>query len=188
MSAGKARRPGSGEAVYRTAPYTGKRNRAGRLVGRDRILALVRLRRFSSAVLPSPTQANLRTSVSVFKAWRNLSVRCGVVETKPEGKPLPPADGSPLRPENMPGGTCTSLIVQMSSGRLFLDGLLASIARLRFTGTASVTPVFWTRPETGHFSPENPALPKGSGSGLPGDQSRCGLKGDLVSQLFQPLH
>jgi hypothetical protein len=37
-------------------------------------------------------------------------------------------------------------------------------------------------------SPENPALPKGSGSGLPGDQSRCGLKGDLVSQLFQPLH
>jgi hypothetical protein len=28
----------------------------------------------------------------------------------------------------------------MSSGRLFLDGLLASIARLRFTGTVSITP------------------------------------------------
>jgi hypothetical protein len=26
----------------------------------------------------------------------------------------------------------------MSSGRLFLDGLLASIARLRFTGTISL--------------------------------------------------
>lgn len=26
----------------------------------------------------------------------------------------------------------------MSSGRLFLDGLLASIARLRFTGTLSI--------------------------------------------------
>jgi len=28
----------------------------------------------------------------------------------------------------------------MSSGRLFLDGLLASIARLRFTGTVSIDP------------------------------------------------
>jgi hypothetical protein len=28
----------------------------------------------------------------------------------------------------------------MSSGRLFLDGLLASIARLRFTGTVSIPP------------------------------------------------
>ncbi len=30
----------------------------------------------------------------------------------------------------------------MSSGRLFLDGLLASIARLRFTGRVSIT--LWT--------------------------------------------
>jgi hypothetical protein len=29
----------------------------------------------------------------------------------------------------------------MSSGRLFLDGVLASIARLRFTGTVSITPI-----------------------------------------------
>ena len=28
----------------------------------------------------------------------------------------------------------------MSSGRLFLDGLLASIARLRFTGIVRITP------------------------------------------------
>jgi hypothetical protein len=29
----------------------------------------------------------------------------------------------------------------MSSGRLFLNGLLASIARLRFTGTISLNPL-----------------------------------------------
>jgi hypothetical protein len=29
----------------------------------------------------------------------------------------------------------------MSSGRLFLDGLLASIARLRFTGIISIKPL-----------------------------------------------
>jgi hypothetical protein len=32
-------------------------------------------------------------------------------------------------------------IVAMSSGRLFLSGLLASIARLRFTGIISLNPL-----------------------------------------------
>jgi hypothetical protein len=34
------------------------------------------------------------------------------------------------------------LIVATSSGRLFLNGLLASIARLRFTGTRNLTCTF----------------------------------------------
>jgi hypothetical protein len=33
----------------------------------------------------------------------------------------------------------------MSSGRLFLDGLLASIARLRFTGIFSINPARFRR-------------------------------------------
>ena len=62
---------------------------------------------------------------------------------------LPPT--APTRTREHIGRNMLSLIVPMSSGRLFLDGLLASIVRLCFTGTARVTWVFWTQPQTGHF-------------------------------------
>jgi hypothetical protein len=38
------------------------------------------------------------------------------------------------------GSKCALPIVAMSSDRLFLDGLLASIAHLRFTGTPILNP------------------------------------------------
>ncbi|MGH9824624.1 MAG: hypothetical protein ACREDR_15405, partial [Blastocatellia bacterium] len=43
------------------------------------------------------------------------------------------------------------LIVPMSSGRLFLGGLLASFARLRFTGTIHLPCSFPGPLQTGHF-------------------------------------
>ena len=71
----------------------------------------------------------------VFKASQNLSVRC---ESLP-GLDRSAASRQRLRPSPT---TCREdhviLIVPMSSGRLFLDGLLASIARLRFTGTINL--------------------------------------------------
>jgi hypothetical protein len=42
-------------------------------------------------------------------------------------------------------------IVATSSGRLFLNGLLASIARLRFTGTRNLTCNFTSPGKRGHF-------------------------------------
>ena len=42
-------------------------------------------------------------------------------------------------------------IVATSSGRLFLNGLLASIARLRFTGTRNLTCTFHKPRQKGHF-------------------------------------
>ena len=42
-------------------------------------------------------------------------------------------------------------IVATSSGRLFLNGLLASIARLRFTGTRNLTCSFTSLGKRGHF-------------------------------------
>ena len=44
------------------------------------------------------------------------------------------------RPKGRAGSFRALLIVATSSDRLFLNGLLASIARLRFTGTPILTP------------------------------------------------
>jgi hypothetical protein len=54
--------------------------------------------------------------------------------------PVGPVPGYRTAGKNMP---CPSFA--MSSGRLFLDGLLASIARLRFTGIISLIrlPLRW---------------------------------------------
>ena len=46
---------------------------------------------------------------------------------------------------------CAIPIVPMSSDRLFLGGLLASIARLRFTGTINLPCLFQRLTQTGHF-------------------------------------
>ena len=99
---------------------------------------------------PHPPQATLARPVCVFQAWRNLSVRWG---SKPKPKtqtktqePLtragvPPPVGRPPMPGKGRDGRnyapCSSSA--MSSGRLFLDGLLASRARLRFTGNRRLT-------------------------------------------------
>jgi hypothetical protein len=44
------------------------------------------------------------------------------------------------QPKGRAGSFHALLIVATSSGRLFLNGLLASIARLRFTGTPILNP------------------------------------------------
>ena len=67
------------------------------------------------------------------QAWRNLSVRCVITSCKPGPEfrfPVGPGQAIGRAGRNTP---CPSSA--MSSGRLFLDGLLASIARLRFTGS-----------------------------------------------------
>ncbi len=46
---------------------------------------------------------------------------------------------------------CAIPIVPMSSDRLFLGGLFASIARLRFTGTINLPCLFPRLTQTGHF-------------------------------------
>ena len=148
----KCKGPGLGRgrvlnnALYRGTPPRGPAGRPGS------DLALVRLRRSYSALLPSPIQANLRTSVMRF--WRHHGIFPSDVGSKWRPSPswnrrLPPT--TPTQAREHAGRNMLSLIVQMSSGRLFLDGVLASIARLCFTGTARVTLVFWMQPETGHF-------------------------------------
>jgi hypothetical protein len=73
----------------------------------------------------------------VFKAWRNLSLRCVQTSCKPGPEYRVPVGSGPdyearRKETRLP-------IVAMSSGRLFLNGLLASIARRRFTGTRNLT-------------------------------------------------
>ena len=83
----------------------------------------------------------LRRPVCVFKAWRNLSVPMSFkIEIKPWGgnraasRRSAPSPGRRTRRED----SRSLHRSQMSSGRLFLDGLLASRARLRFTGHAQI--------------------------------------------------
>ena len=54
------------------------------------------------------------------------------------GRHLPLSGRVRPRLSERTGKFCALPIVAMSSGRLFLDGLLASIARLRFTGIISL--------------------------------------------------
>jgi hypothetical protein len=57
---------------------------------------------------------------SVFKAWRNLSVRCG--PTQPWGGAVPPPAGRPrAQVKERVGRTTPFSSSAMSSGRLFLD-------------------------------------------------------------------
>jgi hypothetical protein len=74
----------------------------------------------------------LNTSKHVFQAWRNLSadVSSHLVNL---GRSTAFRSG-PGQAKERAGRKHALPIVAMSSDRLFLNGLLASIARLRFTG------------------------------------------------------
>ena len=58
---------------------------------------------------------------------------------------------APVRDSMAQREDCAIPIVTMSSDRLFLGGVLASIARLRFTGTINLPCLFKGSPQTGHF-------------------------------------
>jgi hypothetical protein len=64
----------------------------------------------------------LRRPVCVFKAWRNLPVRCGQTKTKPWGGTEPPPVGRPrAQVKERVGRTTPFSSSAMSSDRLFLD-------------------------------------------------------------------
>jgi hypothetical protein len=79
-------------------------------------------------------------SVCVFKAWRNLSVRCGQNKNQILGRDRPPPDGRPRGPGKRTRREDHALLIVRDEFRTgySLIGLLASIARLRFTGTVRI--------------------------------------------------
>jgi len=80
-------------------------------------------------------------SVCVFKGWRNLSVRCDQNENQILGRDQPPPDGRPRDPGKRTRREDHALLIVRDEFRTgySLIGLLASIARLRFTGIARIT-------------------------------------------------
>jgi hypothetical protein len=111
---GRGRLPNS--ALYRETRPRGPAGEPGS------VIALVRLRRLSSALLPSPTQANLRTSVCVFFRHRGIfpsDVGSFLRPSPSWNRRLPPT--TPTQAREHVGRNTLSLIVQMSSDRLFLD-------------------------------------------------------------------
>ena len=60
-------------------------------------------------------------SAGVFKAWRNLSVRCGFKNQPRAGNQPPPANWSRPEAEERAGRITLFSSSAMSSGRLFLD-------------------------------------------------------------------
>ena len=91
----------------------------------------------SSPPVPSPLQFTSRTQRAFFEASRNLSSDEGLCIPARIGVPPPASDSHPSSTAQRED--CAIPIVLMSSVRLFLGGLLASMARLRFTGTINLT-------------------------------------------------
>ena len=73
-----------------------------------------------------------------FKAWQNLSVRCGA-KTKPEPGPTASRRSAPAQIEERVGRTTFFSSSTMSSAGYSLIGLVATRAHLRFTGTRKIT-------------------------------------------------
>jgi hypothetical protein len=130
----------------KSSPYTGKLS--ARPAGKpgDFLIVKESLRRSPSRHLISPLQRTiLRPPVCVFKEGRNLSVRCGPNQNQSQNQTLgrgrtasrwsAPSPGKRTRREDH------ALLIVRDEFRTgySLIGLLASIARLRFTGTSRIT-------------------------------------------------
>ena len=103
----------------------------------------------SSPPVPSPLQFTSRPQRAFSEASRNLSSDEGFCIPARIGVPPPASDSPPSSTAQRED--CAIPIVLMSSVRLFLGGLLASMARLRFTGTINLTWLFQSPLQTGHF-------------------------------------
>jgi hypothetical protein len=120
-SSATGRSLGSGEAAYRTAPYTGKRNRAASW--------LAGVCDCSGAFATSFNCPAPFADTSVSEALRMRLLRhCGIFQSDvgPCSRPSPSRSRSlpptaPTRAREHAGRSMFSLIVLMSSGRLFLD-------------------------------------------------------------------
>jgi len=101
---------------------------------------------FSPSV-PLLLQFTSRPQRAFSEASRNLSSDEGFCIPTRIGAPPPASDSHPSSTAQRED--CAIPIVLMSSDRLFLDGLLASMARLRFTGTINLPCLFrmatWNR-------------------------------------------
>jgi hypothetical protein len=104
----------------KSSPYTGKLSARPEPVSPGEFL---RQREF--ATIPSPPLAaskHTERSVRVFKAWRNLSLRCGQTKTKSwGGTNRLPLVGPVTQAKERVGRTTLFSSSAMSSGRLFLD-------------------------------------------------------------------
>ena len=109
----------------------------------------LKLAPISSPSVPSPLQITSRPQRAFSKASRNLSSDEGICIPARIGGPPPASHSHP--DSTAQREDCTIPIVPMSSDRLFLGGLLASRARLRFTGTINLPCFFCMATGTGHF-------------------------------------
>jgi hypothetical protein len=107
----------------KSSPYTGKLS--ARPAGKpgDFLIAKEGLRRSLPRHCSPPLQRTiLGAQYAFWKAWRNLSVRCGRTTTKPWGGTVPPPAGRPrTQVEERIGRTALRSSSAMSSDRLFLD-------------------------------------------------------------------
>jgi hypothetical protein len=93
-------------------------------------------------------RCDLRRGLNV-RFLRHRGIYRPMTLSSERSRSLPPT--APSQALTAPREDCAVLIVPMSSGRLFLGGLLASRARLRFTGTLNLPRLFQGSTETGHF-------------------------------------
>src|ERR1035437_10069176 len=107
----------------KSSPYTGKLS--ARPAGKpgDFLIAKEGLRRsLPRHCFPQLQRTILGAQYAFWKAWRNLSVRCGQTTTKPWDGTVPPPAGRPrAQVEERVGRTTLCSSSAMSSDRLFLD-------------------------------------------------------------------
>jgi hypothetical protein len=107
----------------KSSPYTGKLS--ARPAGKpgDFLIAKEGLRRsLPRHCFPQLQRTILGAQYAFWKAWRNLSVRCGRTTTKPWDGTVPPPAGRPrAQVEERVGRTTLCSSSAMSSDRLFLD-------------------------------------------------------------------
>jgi hypothetical protein len=106
-----------------SSPYTGKLSARPAGQPGDFLIAKESLRRSLPRHLLDSASQHTERSVRVFKAWRNLSVRCGFkLKTKTWSETEPPPAGRPrAQAKERVGRTTPFSSSAMSSGRLFLD-------------------------------------------------------------------